>query len=406
MRYGLHNNLVLHDLYIQDQQKDTLLYIRKLDVVIKGLDFTNKRISLNSLIIKDLYGNIYQLNDTAYNFSFIQNNSETDSPKPFEWVIVCDDFSVLSSAVNINLVKNQYNYLNNIAINIKDIYIDSIRQDFELTQFQINVDNRPTLQNLKVKVNKKDNWIKINDFKLLTEKSHVFIESGILKLPNQTQHLPFTYHANIISSKIILNELSPLIPSLANINDAISLSGDINGNEKSIFGNSVILKAGKQSSLTCDFNIINFQNLVDVNYNFDIQSFFSNRTDIAQILSNYFHQDTTTFSTQLSILQEISYSGIVKGDYYSLYNKGLISSKVGEIESDITLKRNNTDDKIWMEGNLNAHPLNLGLIFQNNAVSEIAFNINAKGYFSKKEGSDFDLSGHIKHFQFNIYDLD
>jgi hypothetical protein len=183
IRYGLNKKLLIRDLYIQDQNKDTLLYIRRIEAALNDLDLNSKKITLNSLKLKDVYGNINQENDSVYNYTFILKNLKSDDPKPFEWDIECTNFSVLSSALNFSTFKNQNHFVSNISIISSNIFIDSVHQDISVTQMHFDLDDDHTLKSFNCEINKKNNWIKVKDLNLTSQNSFINLESGILKLP-------------------------------------------------------------------------------------------------------------------------------------------------------------------------------------------------------------------------------
>ena len=64
--------LVLTGLYIEDQQKDTLIYAGELAVNTNLWKLTNRTIELSQIELSDFNGNITRTeNDSAFNFSYI-----------------------------------------------------------------------------------------------------------------------------------------------------------------------------------------------------------------------------------------------------------------------------------------------------------------------------------------------
>lgn len=410
IRYGLNQNLIIKDLYIEDEQKDTLLYIRRLSVMINDIDLNNKKMSFGKIIAKDLYNNIYQIDDSNFNFTYIINKLKTDKTEKFNWLIRCKKFSVANSSINFNNLKENNHYLSKISLKLSDIYIDSSEQKLTITNFETDINKKPFLNNFSVLINKKHNNIKIHDLNVLMPNSHLNMEFAIINLhDNHNQknadYEPFTYHANISSLKIILRDLKAFIPKFYNSNDVIRLSGTVSGSKNKIKGKSIKLNTGQESRLLCDFNILNLQNPKNISYSFKIQSLFTNKSDIAYITNNYFDFDTTAIPNQLSILGDILYKGIINGNYYNLYNNGQVLSRLGQIDIDISLKKDN-NDVIWLEGNTKATPLYLDMLFDNSEIGEIGFDINANGFFSKTDGPDFEITGNIDHFNYSKYSVD
>lgn len=406
VRYGINKNLIIRNLYIEDQQKDTLLYIRRLEAQMDDFDFNAKNIAIQSFTIKDANGNIKEHKDSTFNYTFIIKSLKSKNSTPFNWIISCEEFSIINSAIAITRTDTSHQVYNKITLKASHVFIDSIQQQFVLNQFKTNLNNTPFLNNVTGVFNKNSHNLKLGSLNILSANSHINIESANLNLPSKTNPLVFSYNSNIVSSNVLLSDFSEFLPKLRNLNDKISLSGIVKGNKNSIQGKSIRLNIGKESSLLCNFSILNFKDPEQINYSLDIQNLFSNKNDVTHILSDYFNQDTSAIPIQLSMLEDITYKGQLNGGYFNLYNNGIIVSKFGEIESDITLKRSNADSKIWLEGKLKALPVYLDAILQNNEVGEIAFDLNTKGYFSKNEGSNFDITGKVTHLYYENYSFD
>ncbi len=414
IRYGINRNLIIRNLYFEDEANDTLLYIRRLEILINDIDLNNKKISLENIIAKDIYGNIYQTNDSNFNFTYIIDKLKTGESQNFNWLVKCKKFSITNSSINFNNLQGINHYLNNISLKAADIYIDSTQQKLTINHFESGIDKKPFLSNFSALINKKQNIIKIYDLNFLMPNSHLNMEFAIINLPNKTNSInkgnnsfkPFSYITKISSSKIILRDFAAIIPKYKNSNDILSLSGVVNGNKDKIQGKLIKLNSGKESSLLCDFSIINLQKPKSISYSFNIQSLFTNKQDITYIINNYFDYDTTAIPNQLSILGDVSYNGIINGNYYNLYNNGQVLSRLGQIEVDLTLKKDEDSGVIWLEGNTKATPLYLDLLFDNSEIGEIGFDINANGSFSKDKGPDFEISGNIDHFNYSKYSID
>ena len=111
--YDLPNGIELKQLYIEDKNKDTLLYAGKIDVKVKMMNLLNGEVNISKISLSDIYANLYSTKQHAdFNYQFIidafTSNDNSKSTNTNE-----------SSPLKI-AIKNAD--LNKIRINYKDVY--------------------------------------------------------------------------------------------------------------------------------------------------------------------------------------------------------------------------------------------------------------------------------------------
>ena len=111
--YDLPNGIELKQLYIEDKNKDTLLYAGKIDVKVKMMNLLNGEVNISKISLSDIYANLYSTKQHAdFNYQFIidafTSNDNSKSTNTNE-----------SSPLKI-AIKNAD--LNKIKINYKDVY--------------------------------------------------------------------------------------------------------------------------------------------------------------------------------------------------------------------------------------------------------------------------------------------
>ncbi|MGY5352213.1 translocation/assembly module TamB domain-containing protein [Wenyingzhuangia sp. IMCC45533] len=129
-------NLIVEDLYLEDQQKDTLLYSHYLEVSTAFLPIiTQNKINIKNVTWKGLRANVHTLeNDTLYNYSyipkaFIDNSTKNTQPK---------DTTANSTTSNIKIG----------TINISDFLVN-------YNDANLGVDTQLDLNTLEVRFGKK-----------------------------------------------------------------------------------------------------------------------------------------------------------------------------------------------------------------------------------------------------------
>ncbi|MNK09178.1 hypothetical protein D3C87_271280 [compost metagenome] len=149
IKIALPKDVVLNKFYIEDLNKDTLLYAEKLQVDISLFKLLKNTVEVNYIELKGIRANVKRVNpDTTFNFSFLADAFASEQKKPEEEVQK-DSTSTLKFSVDkvrfedIGLTyrddvagNNVKFYLGKLETDIKDF--DLANQKYVIKKFAIN----------------------------------------------------------------------------------------------------------------------------------------------------------------------------------------------------------------------------------------------------------------------------
>ena len=129
-------SLVLEELYVEDLQKDTLLFAPKFIIDLNSLSIKNRKISVNVVQLDNGKFHLKELKDTTTNLDFIINYFDTGEPKPktkplkktyditFDHIVL-NDFTFKYKNYRVDTVIDGINYddvlLTNLNANLTDL---------------------------------------------------------------------------------------------------------------------------------------------------------------------------------------------------------------------------------------------------------------------------------------------
>ncbi len=401
VRYRLNNSLLIKDLLIKDERHDTLIYINKIEANIKNIDLNLNNIYFKNIKINKAYTNTYNITNDSLNFSFLLKKLKKDSSKPFNWKIKCDELNIFKSSVkHKTLYKNPF-LLNHISISINDISIDSTKILFSTKSVILHKNNSALIKDLAFNIEIIKDDFKLSNLNLFTRNSHFDIQQAHFFKDSDGDNIG---KLNIISSRINLNDFSFINPKFKNINEEFSISGNLDIDKQTISGKNIKLFVGNKSSVHANMRVINYKNKDEIAYFVNFENAFTNRTDIANIAMGFFQKDSSEIPTDLKVMGDIAYQGILKGNADSITSQGKISTSVGIIESNLSIRKN--INEFIIDGNIKTDPIYLNEIVKNEMFGDLALNMNTSGTYSKKHGIDLKLSGYIKNIDINEYNID
>ena len=95
--------LQLHDIYIEDKQHDTLLYLNKVDAHFRPLALRENKIQFAHLGVSIGVAHIYQLQDSTYNYQFLVDAFRKEKKQePLRSLISIEDIRLDSLHIRYN----------------------------------------------------------------------------------------------------------------------------------------------------------------------------------------------------------------------------------------------------------------------------------------------------------------
>lgn len=125
----------LEGLYIEDLNKDTLLYTQNLDVNMSIWHLLKGKIYLDEVRLNNTTANIYQQNDSTFNFQFLIDAFAGDTTKKTESNIDFQLYKLKANNIDVNF--NMLNGKNRITAQ----NIDISTNDIDINQLIFNIDN-------------------------------------------------------------------------------------------------------------------------------------------------------------------------------------------------------------------------------------------------------------------------
>ncbi|MDF9800533.1 translocation and assembly module TamB [Catalinimonas alkaloidigena] len=130
------DQIVLEEVYVEDQQGDTLLYSGKLDVAFDPWAAVSKTISIDHVIIANTYINLYQKKGTdSLNFEFIPEAFASDTTTQTQQDTTSSSWSFQANELLLSGIRFDYeadSTVMNLALNKLNLLFDKISLDEQL----------------------------------------------------------------------------------------------------------------------------------------------------------------------------------------------------------------------------------------------------------------------------------
>ncbi|MDD3005115.1 translocation/assembly module TamB domain-containing protein [Flavobacterium sp.] len=133
---GFPKKFLLEGVYIENQQKDTLFYGKKIALNLNTFALLNNKLEINDIQLDGIVGQISRDKKGIFNFDYIINSFATDEPKK-------EDANALEISLNkIKLHKIRVKYDDEITQNFASVnlnYFETVVENFDLKNLDFDV---------------------------------------------------------------------------------------------------------------------------------------------------------------------------------------------------------------------------------------------------------------------------
>ena len=416
--YVLFNDISIKDLYVEDQQKDTLLFVSQADVHFKFWEFFHGKIIITSAALDHFYGNIIIDKKGHSNLDFVI--------KAFKQAPSKDTTKVEYRITSFKLTHSSFDF-----VNLKEFkplpgnVFNGNRLKFTKinANVAINILNKDTLSARILSLSGVEHTgLVFTDIQtqIFGSKKGVSIPFFNVKLPNSRLHLQdvhlkydslgdfkrffekVRWNAPISSSYVAFADLRAFVPDFKNVKGTASLKGLITGRISSLHFQKMQIKYGKSFLLNADLDVNGLPDLREVFIYGQIKELKFEKADVQDFISQMSNKPFV-IPKEVDQLGLIRYKGNITGFLNNLVVFGNLNTNVGSVSSDILLKFGNNLRDLTYNGTIKSENLQLGKLLSNKQLGKVSFNLNTIG--NKKENAKFQgtVKGKVSEFQFKNY---
>ena len=398
----LFRTVILKDVFIQDQQLDTLVFIPSLDVSIGRFHFKEKQFVLSELKLKGARIGIKHYKEPReYNMQFLIDyfsSAEKDTTQSDPWK-----------------VKAKKIILNDCYLTYQDLkYIDVDHgidwEDISLKKLNLEIEDAiPNGDTLHFDL-RNISFIEKSGFKVNQFSTHGRIQPGQMAFSNLSAktdkselHANVTFNFNSLDdfqnfiadvkwkgdfqkSKVDFYDLSFFAKELTNINRHIDLQGDFAGTVDRFKGKNVEMSYGKDTYLKGKVSMTGLPDFFETYIEVNVEELSFSKRDIETIpLYPFDSLKMVSIPDQMATLGKVKFKGNFNGFYNDFVAYGNINTDLGFISSDLNLKLGSVDKQTSYKGNLRLNDFDIGKF---SGLADILGKVTLK---TKVEGKGFDM---------------
>lgn len=418
IHYKLFNAISIRDLYVEDLQKDTLLFVNQADAHFKFWKFFSGKIVFTSIDLNELYGNLVIDKTGHSNLDFVINAFKTPPTK---------DTTHLVYQINYFRLKNsRFNYSNqkefqklptgifnvnslkfkNINANILLSILKKDSLNATIQSFSAEEQSGLVVSDLKTQLIGSKRAVKIPLIDLRLPNSKLYLEDIQLKYDSLSdlQHFikKVRWNAPIKPSTLAFSDLKAFIPEFKNVKGVATFKGLITGRISSMRFEKMEIKYGNSFLLNGDLDVNGLPDLQEAFVYGQIKNLHFEKGDLQDFISDLTRKPFL-LPNELNQLGLIHYKGNITGFLNNLVLYGILNTNVGSVSTDISLKIENDFKDLAYNGTLKTDQFQLGKLLNNKQLGKVSFSLNTIGTKKGKAKLQGIIQANIPEFQLNNY---
>ena len=405
-------------MYAEDLQKDTLLFVKEANAHFKFWKFFHGKVIFSSIELDQLYGNLIIDKAGHSNIDFIieafktpqKNDTTKVQYKISSFKVKNSRFSYTNLKEIQNVPKGVFNpnklYIKDINIDLSLNIINKDSFDIRVNKFSAQEKNGLTITNIRTQIQAFKKGIKIPEVVVNMPASTINLKDIQLKYDSLSdlQHFgnKVRWNAPIKLSSIAFSDLKTFVPEFKYLKGSATFKGLITGRIKGMRFEKMEIKYGNSFQLNADLDVNGLPDLREAFIYGQIHDLHFEKSDLQDFISDLTRKPFL-LPNELNQLGLIHYNGNITGFLNNLVVFGNVSTNIGSVSTDISLKFENQLKDLVYNGTVKSNNLQLGKLLNNKQLGKASFSLNTEG--AKKEGLPVQgtIEAEIPEFQYNGY---
>jgi len=421
VNFKFFNRIVLRNVYIEDQLKDTLLFSKEIICNIKNLDKNQQIIDISNINLIGAKIYLHKFDSLqALNIRFVtedthkRDTSITAKPK---WQISFKNIEMHQSTFRFKSFKKIQKKQGVVDfsklvchiedLDIRNLTIENGAVNFYTKKLKFQEKSGFFVYNMKFNMSIGKQYMIFRNLKIRTPYSYINSDSLVFRHNDFEEYQQFAKNIYLDfafqESNISFIDIGYFSQIFQNIPVNTVLSGRVYSKLSTFKGKNVKLHIGQQTELITDFNLSGLPDHKQMFMYVDFKKLTTCAKDF-EIINKFFKKgDGFSIPENFEKLGIISYKGNFAGFYDDFVTYGKFTSDLGNISTDLSLQPD-TSRTLAFSGNLKTSNFNVGeLVSGTEIIGKISMNAQIKGTASTNKTVKATTNSIIHNIEINDY---
>lgn len=415
IEYRFPARVAIKDVYIEDRQRDTLLYVGELYAHFRPLALKDNEIRFSHVRLNDVTANIYRMPDSTWNYALFRlskNDDQTTDEDPFRSLVSVRDIQ-----------------LNNIRVRYEDYQTHLLHAEMDLHKLSANeldaqigeLSGVVTAAGAKRRTNKEQYTVESLKARMILNDSVLSFPTLSARLPHSrldlsgievrfpaTDTIPLIQAAHEIyfaltfhEASLVPSDLALFVPRFQRLSRPITLNGAVGGTLDSLYFDNIAVRYNGRTLLEGNVSAVGLPDLENPYLRANLKDVHTNAARLQDFLSQLYGRPMH-LPQEVHRLGDIHYRGLAEGRLHDLTLHGAFRTALGTISTDGTLKSDSTFDHMRYNARVVGHKFRLGRMLAMEKMGSVTLEVQSNGQIDEGQVRG-DVVAHVRELTYNGY---
>lgn len=418
--YSFFNHITLRDIYIEGQDRDTIVAVKKLELVLKSLSLQERIVCISKAIATNADIQFSVDSSGVLNIQFLidllTGGEASNQPK---WVLDIKKIRLDNCKYRIAIepykekdygVNYSYMQLHDLYATVRDLYKgrDAVTR-FEIYKLTFKEQSGLVMKNFSSNFLVNQQRMEFSDVRISTPYSRMAANNILFSHADWKDWgkggfiSKVNMHIELTSAEVRTKDLSYFVPIFNGYDHEVKLSGRFNGTVNNLKGKNIVLSFQKKTYLEADLHLTGLPDLRHTFIYHNIKSFSTTYDDLLAADLGFFTKQAIHIPEQIQRVGLIKYKGNFTGFIDDFVAYGQLKTDAGNVFSDIAIVSDSAGG-IRFNGNITTTALQMGHLFNTgNNYNNLSMTVKIKGVLTRDNSIDALVEGKVLSVSFYDY---
>ncbi len=409
VEYRFPARLTIRDIYVEDRQHDTLLYVSQLMAQYSPMALLNNEIRFSHVSLESVVGKVYRSAGGEWNYQFLvdafRHEKETETPMPMQRAVAVKDVRLKNIRLHYEDYETFVPYADIDLHQLSDELLDA--QISEWTMSVRKGNDRFEVENVRAHLVMNDTLasmptmtVRLPHSRLDLSGMEVHYPQGDTLFLSRSAH-EIRFSLSFREAELVPSDLSLFFPRFSGLNDAVSMTGELGGTLDSLYFDNLSVRYDGNTVLAGDVSAIGLPDLKNPYLRANLTDVHTNAVRLQDFLSSLYHRPVR-LPALVHRLGDIHYRGLAEGRLHDLTLHGAFRTAVGTITTDGTFRSDSLFGHMQYDARVVGRKLRLGRLMAEPKLGTATIDITSAGHINQGRIRG-NAKAHVSELTYNNY---
>ena len=400
VEYRFPAKIAIKDVYVADQQGDTLGYVGELNAHFAPLALREGEIRFHHVRLRDVVLNIHDQNYLFLVEAFHDEHKQESDP--LKSLISVRDIQL----DNIRVRYEAYDaILSHAEMDLHGLSADKL--DAEISRMAMVVKKYSAfsdeysameVENMKARVILTDSLIQLPTMMVKLPQSKLELSSIEIAVAGKDLRLTSPIK---IDAQLVPADVRMIVPQFKGFQRTIALSGVLDGRSDSLSVRQMEIRYNGQTILEGDIAAIGLTKTENPYLRANLTDLRASAAQVQDFLSQFYGRPVK-LPAEVHRLGTIHYRGLAEGELREMTLHGAFRTALGTITTDGTLRSDSTFDHMEYDARVEGRNFRLGRLLANSKIGTVTLDVASKGQVNEGQVNG-SVKAHVRKLTYNNY---